>query len=116
MLVQLAERGTPLAAKDVPAGVPFEQQPDGMLKVDPVAFAAHDPIALSADAQIITETYHDLRVACGGNGFGPSPICWAEIRAYSEVTGKRLDAWALNLLRVIDSIYLKHAIEEDAKK
>jgi hypothetical protein len=41
-----------------------------------------------------------------GGGFGPEPITWAGIEAWSRVTGTRLEPWEARLIRSLDDGYL----------
>lgn len=46
---------------------------------------------------------HDSR---GSNGWGPSRITYADLRAYSDMTGTTLEAWEIEALRKADSVWL----------
>lgn len=43
-----------------------------------------------------------------GNGYGPNPISWQEIRAWSEVTGIRPEPWEIDALTSMDSAWGAH--------
>lgn len=41
----------------------------------------------------------------GNNGFGPSPISYADIDAYQRVSGDRLLAWEIDAIRRADHAF-----------
>ena len=42
----------------------------------------------------------------GGNGFGPNPIAWSEIRAYCDVMRVQLDPWEVEAIKAVDDVFL----------
>lgn len=53
---------------------------------------------------------------CGGRGntgFGPSPIAFNEIKAWSELTGTYPSPWEVTLLKRLDSLYLSIMVKRD---
>lgn len=47
----------------------------------------------------------------GGNGFGPNPISWSEIKAYCDVTRTALCSWEVEAIRALDDEFLASIIE-----
>lgn len=43
------------------------------------------------------------------NGFGPNPLAWSDIEAWSRLTETALDGWEIDALRRMDSIRLTKA-------
>lgn len=43
----------------------------------------------------------------GSNGFGPSPIAYAEIAAFSRLYREPIRPWELTILRELDATFLK---------
>jgi hypothetical protein len=49
-------------------------------------------------------------------GFGPSPLAWAEIEAWSRLYGARLLPYELTALRAIDAAFLDEHAQHARKK
>lgn len=113
----IIQRGLPLNPRDVPAGVPCKPHPSGTgVLVEPSALDAviqpASTVTLLPETETLAQAYLDLRCASGGNGFGPTPISFAEMQAYAGITGIEIDRFTLMLLQIADSIYLTKAMEE----
>lgn len=103
----------PLRESDIPTGVKYVPHPCGVgVMVDVSAMESRRAFALTPEAESLSEIYSMLRLGNGGGGFGPSGITWATIAGYQQAMGVKLDAWTLNLLWMVDGIYLKHAHEK----
>ena len=89
--------------------MPSEPHPQFGVIVDPATWASYEPIRLLPEVVAIIDCYRSLRIGSAGNGWGPAPISWETIDAYSRLTRTRFDNWVLNLIRMVDSIYLKAA-------
>jgi hypothetical protein len=80
------------------------------------ALAAHEadrPPRLWAEGRFLSEVFLELRAAQSSGGFAPNPISWTELRAFRKERGlKKFSLWALRLLRMADSEYLKWAEAE----
>lgn len=63
--------------------------------------------------EYLWDTYLRLRRRISSSGFGPSPIGWADIGWFVEVTGFRLQSWEVELLEEIDNMYLAQAMKKD---
>jgi hypothetical protein len=50
--------------------------------------------------------YWRLRRRKGGSGFGPSPIEWPDIDAFVRYSGMRLRPWELEVIEMLDDLYL----------
>ena len=48
----------------------------------------------------------ELNVARGSSGFGPAPIPYSEILAWSTLNGVDLDLWEINLIRRLDMAFM----------
>jgi hypothetical protein len=96
--------------------MPCEPHPQFGMIVDPAAWASYEPVKLLPEVAVIIECYLSLRIGSAGNGWGPTPITWETIDAYSRVTRMRLDNWVLNLIRMVDSIYLRAAREKSEQQ
>lgn len=46
-----------------------------------------------------------------GNGFGPNPVTWGEIKAYCEVMRVQLDPWEVEALKAVDDAYLASLVD-----
>jgi len=61
---------------------------------------------LSAALIHIWTWFHELSATRGNNGFGPSPITFTEIQAWSQLTGRTLDVWTVEAIKAVDARYL----------
>lgn len=59
-------------------------------------------------AQIL-EWFWELHAGRTGNGFGPDPITWPAIDAWSRVTGTDLQPWEVRALIRLDCLWLDRA-------
>lgn len=50
--------------------------------------------------------FHRIRRRRGGNGFGPSPIEWADIDAFVRLSGVRLAGWEVEVIEALDEVWL----------
>ena len=48
----------------------------------------------------------ELTAARGSNGFGPNPISYAELQAWSLLTKQNPTPWEISLLKRLDKHYL----------
>jgi hypothetical protein len=55
----------------------------------------------------VLEWFLELAAARGSSGFGISPLSFTEIKAWSELTGRRLSAAEVRLLRALDAAFLQ---------
>lgn len=76
----------------------------GKLKPEP---APPLPDSLS----VIWLAFCDLDLGRGGNGFGPNPLSWADIAAYSALNRTPLAPWHIDLIRRLDLACLAAASE-----
>lgn len=53
----------------------------------------------------------DMHVARGGNGFGPNALAFSEIEAYQRLMKISFDAEEVELIRVLDALYLSHVAQ-----
>lgn len=53
-----------------------------------------------------------LHAARTGGGMGPNPITYADLDAYSRLTGAGLEAWEVGAIRALDDAYLAAAAEK----
>lgn len=55
---------------------------------------------------------------CGLSGarqmseFGPGSLSYQEIMAWTNLTGKEIESWEVNALKMIDAVYLKQAYKK----
>lgn len=105
---------------DVPTGVPTVPHECGVgVKVDIAAFETKRFAFTCYEAEVLSEIYSLLRLGNGGGGMGPSGITWTTIDSYQRALSVRLDMWTLNLLFMVDGIYLKAVaarMEKERKK
>jgi len=47
-----------------------------------------------------------IRRRNAGNGFGPTPITWADLDAYSRLSGLRLLPWEIEIIERLDDLHL----------
>jgi hypothetical protein len=52
---------------------------------------------------------HEVRT---GNGFGPNPIGFRELRDWMEVTGNKPETWELRALRRLDREYISSQVKK----
>lgn len=50
--------------------------------------------------------FNDLDHARGGSGFGPSPISYSELLAWTTLSGIRPQSWEIRAIRLLDTLYL----------
>jgi hypothetical protein len=50
--------------------------------------------------------FHDLDNARGSNGFGPAPISYSELLAWTQLSGVKPASWEIRALRLLDNLYL----------
>lgn len=55
--------------------------------------------------------FADLHSARGSSGFGPSPLAFSDIEAWSRLSGNHLDPWELRAILGIDAQYMASAAE-----
>lgn len=62
--------------------------------------------------------YHflDLHGTRGSSGFGGLPITYTEIHSWSLLMGVDLIPWEVQVIKLLDRIYLKKMAEEAAEK
>jgi hypothetical protein len=51
--------------------------------------------------------------ARGSTGFGPAPLSWADIEAWSRVTGTPVDPWEARAIRAIDDAIIEATRGDD---
>lgn len=59
--------------------------------------------------------FAELGAARGSNGFGPEPIGYAEIDAWSRLTGRDPDPFEVRAIRALDRVFLHLVAEARAK-
>ena len=112
-LSAFAEREFALAKADE-NGVSYRSRIEKVLKRairDPEARAAYEeelrvppfPEAL----RYLWNAFRRLSARRGGNGFGLSPLGWSEIAAFMRVTGTLLAPWEIEIVELLDGIYLR---------
>lgn len=58
-----------------------------------------------------------MRRRNAGNGYGPTPITWADIDAYSRLSGLRLQPWEIEIIELLDDRFLvSRQPQEDDKQ
>ncbi|MGH7605405.1 MAG: phage tail assembly chaperone [Gemmatimonadaceae bacterium] len=57
--------------------------------------------------------FNDLHAARGGSGFGPSPIGYTDIDAYSRLTRRRLSPLEVDIIVRIDRAFLSVMAKPD---
>lgn len=59
-----------------------------------------------------------LRLAArrGSNGFGPNPITWLEMDAFSRLTGIRLAPWEIEVVELLDEMHRRYLNARRPKK
>lgn len=76
------------------------------------------PEITTVEGHFLVSWFFELHGARGGT-FGPDPLKWSEILAWSTLTRRELTIWNLTLLRLFDGLYMKSVaeqMEEEAKK
>ena len=55
----------------------------------------------------------EVQTARQSSGFGPLPISFSEIYAWSVLTQRLLQPWEVQAMRDIDQVYLTESMKED---
>lgn len=58
------------------------------------------------EAAGVLEAFWELHAARGSNGYGPNPISYQELEAWSRLTGRVPSLWAIEQIRTLDRLYL----------
>lgn len=64
------------------------------------------PCELPLVAEPVWEAYNSLQSGRTNNGFGPNPLGWSEIAAWSSLTDVRLRPWEVKAIKRLDMLYL----------
>jgi hypothetical protein len=67
-------------------------------------------------AMHIWEWFWELHSTRSSNGFGPNPISYAEIAAWSKLSSIKPNKHEVKMLRELDRVYLEAAAKEAKKK
>lgn len=54
----------------------------------------------------IWDIFARLSFRRGSSGFGPMPISWVDLAAFGQVTGMRLKPGEVEMIEVLDHVYL----------
>lgn len=77
----------------------------------------HQPRALvSGEAKYLFERFLDISAGRSSNGWGISPLTWADFDTYCRTRQAKLSNWELDMLRAIDCEYVNAACERDRKQ
>ena len=68
---------------------------------------APQPPKLPPEVVHIWNTFVQLAAARGGSGFGPQPISYTEIEAFSRVMDMPLAPWEVAAIRALDDAYFE---------
>lgn len=87
---------------------------DRAAEIDGELFVPQLPTSLTYLWNIFTR----LSARRGNNGFGPSLVTYADLMAFQMVTGFALSAWEVEMIEMLDGIYLSVVAESrrDHKK
>ena len=67
-------------------------------------------------AAYLWQWYMEIAAARGGSGFGPNPLSFTEIEAWSRLTGNRPGPWETGTLRAFDDAFFRIREENDSRK
>lgn len=67
-----------------------------------------DEPAIPACVETAWVWFFELNRARSGTGLGINPLSYAEISAWSELTGNRPAPFELRVIRALDEVYLEH--------
>lgn len=56
------------------------------------------------------EWFQELNGARTGNGFGPNPLPFTEISAWSALTGRSPRPWEVQAIRLLDAAYIAEIV------
>ncbi len=73
------------------------------------------PPTLTAEGEFLAAVFLELHAKRANTGWGPLPISWGDLAAYCRLKRLRLGDWALRLLDMADTAFLKWS-EERAEK
>lgn len=48
--------------------------------------------------------FRRIRNRNGGNGYGPTPISWADLDAFDRLSGLRLLPWEIEIIELLDDL------------
>jgi hypothetical protein len=65
-----------------------------------------DAPPLPDHCEAIWRTFLELHAGRGNTGFGPARLAYNDFDGYQRVTGQRLSAWEIAMIRSADSAYL----------
>ena len=68
-------------------------------------------VLIPVDMEHLWDIFWELNASRGSSGFGPSPISYLEIEAWTRITHKELTSWEISVLRQMDAAYLLTASE-----
>jgi hypothetical protein len=73
------------------------------------------PPPLPAACRHIYRWFQELSFARGGNGFGPNPIRYVDIAAWSELTGSAIRPGEVRAILRLDQVYLTELAKRTPK-
>lgn len=77
----------------------------------------HQPRTLaSGEAKYLFERFLDISAGRSSNGWGVSPLTWADFDTYCRTRRTQFSNWELDMLRAIDSEYCRAAAERDKRQ
>lgn len=67
---------------------------------------------LHPSAVHVWNLFAQVSAARTGSGFGPNPLTYSEIDAFSRLTGWTLDPWEVDAIRALDDAYITAVSEK----
>jgi len=74
-----------------------------------------DECEIPDGASHVWQWFLELNAARTGNGYGPNPITYSEIRAWMVLKGVAVRAFEVDLIRALDTAYLEAYAEREGK-
>ena len=90
---------------------------DHLIQVEEATGRSHVPdVEIPLHGSHIWDWFWTLSNARGSSGFGASPLCFTEIRAWIEVTGVSVHPWEIDAIRAMDGAYMQAQAEMSKAK
>lgn len=65
-----------------------------------------------APLRYLWQAFLELSDARGSAGFGPAPLSWQEIEAWSRLKRRPLSAWQVDVFKRLDRLFLTHQAKQ----
>lgn len=70
------------------------------------------PVEFHYALRYIWEWFIDLSAGRGYSEVGPLPLTYTEIKAWSDLTSQKTNAWEIDILKQIDRVYITESLRK----